>query len=127
MMYIILKYIQEIEENMNKVAVRRIDSLGRIVIPKKILKKLGIDTNTELEIHTEGDEFIISKYTDFCCFCKRTIPTKKFKNKNVCEECLDGMKQLKIIHGSRGRIKKKEKQKDNKHKKILKTIFKLGK
>lgn len=35
MMYIILKYIQEIEENMNKVAVRRIDSLGRIVIPKK--------------------------------------------------------------------------------------------
>ena len=64
---------------MKKITVRRIDSLGRIVIPMEIRKELGIDINTELEIHTEGDEFIISKYTDFCLFCKKVI-TKRLIN-----------------------------------------------
>ena len=68
---------------MKRVAVRKIDSLGRIVLPKKILKELGIDSDTELEIHTEGDEFIINKYVDFCCFCKKKINKKKIKNKKI--------------------------------------------
>ena len=66
---------------MTMIYRREIDSLGRIVIPKKILQELGIDKNTELEIHTEADLFIISKYKNFCCFSKRTIPTLKYKNK----------------------------------------------
>lgn len=120
---------------MKRVAVRKIDSLGRIVLPKKILKELGINSDTELEIHTEGDEFIINKYVDFCCFCKRTVPTRKIKNKNICDECLNEMKQIKAFKGSKGRIKRKRKNKElkakeklenNNSKKILKTIFKLG-
>ena len=94
---------------MKKIDVRRIDSLGRIVIPMEIRKELGIDINTELEIHTEGDEFIISKYTDFCWFCKRTVPTQKFKNKNICKECLNEMKRIRVIHSFRGTIKKNKK------------------
>ena len=96
---------------MKKITVRRIDSLGRIVIPMEIRKELGIDTNTELEIHTEGDEFIISKYTDFCLFCKRTIPTQKFKGKNICEECLNEMKKIRVIHSFRGKIEKNKNKK----------------
>lgn len=97
---------------MKRVAVRKIDSLGRIVLPKKILKELGINSDTELEIHTEGDEFIINKYVDFCCFCKRTVPTRKIKNKKICDECLNEIKQIKAIKGSKGKIKKKEKIKN---------------
>ena len=42
--------------------VRRIDELGRIVIPKEIRRNLGIREGENLEIFTESDSIILKKY-----------------------------------------------------------------
>lgn len=44
--------------------VRRVDSLGRIVIPKEIRKVLKIKENEQVEINVEGDEIILNRYSD---------------------------------------------------------------
>lgn len=48
------------QQNSN---IRRIDELGRIVIPKDIRKKLHIKDNESLEIYVEGEEIRIKKYS----------------------------------------------------------------
>ena len=44
--------------------VRRVDSLGRVVIPKEIRKVLKIKENEQLEIKVDDDKIILSKYSD---------------------------------------------------------------
>ena len=41
---------------------RKIDELGRIVIPKEIRKNLGIRDGESLEIYTSDDSIILKKY-----------------------------------------------------------------
>ena len=43
--------------------IRRIDELGRIVIPKEIRKTLRIKTSESLEIFIENDDIILKKYS----------------------------------------------------------------
>lgn len=102
--------------------IKEIDSLGRIVIPKKILKELGIDKDTELEIHTEADNLVISKYKNFCCFCKRTIPTFKYKNRYICNSCFKELKNIEIPkYNSKTNLKQFKKEKKRK---LFYNIFK---
>ena len=49
--------------------VRRIDDLGRIVIPKELRKVLGADTGTAMEFYTDDESIIIRKYSRGCCEC----------------------------------------------------------
>ncbi len=44
--------------------VRRVDSLGRIVIPKEIRKVLKIKENEQVEINVSGDEIILNRYSE---------------------------------------------------------------
>ena len=43
--------------------IRRIDELGRIVIPKEIRRHLGIREGENLEIFTEENQIILKKYS----------------------------------------------------------------
>ena len=42
--------------------IRRIDDLGRIVIPKELRKKLKINEGDEVQIYTQDDEVILKKH-----------------------------------------------------------------
>ena len=44
--------------------VRKIDSVGRLVIPVEYLKKLGIEKETEVEIFSTNDEIVVKKYNE---------------------------------------------------------------
>ena len=44
--------------------VRKVDDLGRVVIPKEIRRVLEIDDRAALEIYVDGDKVILKKYTD---------------------------------------------------------------
>ncbi|HDK7138902.1 TPA: AbrB/MazE/SpoVT family DNA-binding domain-containing protein [Clostridium botulinum] len=69
--------------------VRKIDSLGRIVLPKELRKVLNIkDNETPLEIYTEGEEIILKKYEPACIFCGEAKEVINFKGKNICKICL---------------------------------------
>lgn len=68
--------------------VRKVDELGRIVLPSELRKSLGIDVKDSLEIYTSGDSVILKKYLPSCVFCGEANDITVFKNKNICKNCL---------------------------------------
>ena len=67
--------------------LRKIDGLGRVVIPMEIRNKLEISQNDPLEIHVEGNSIVLRKYEPDCTFCGNAKNVVEFKGKNVCEKC----------------------------------------
>lgn len=72
--------------------VRKLDNLGRIVIPIELRKTMDIAIKDTLEIFTEGDEIILKKYQPGCVFCNDARGVSLFKGKLVCEKCMAEMK-----------------------------------
>ena len=73
--------------------VRKIDELGRIVIPIEIRNTLNIESRDALEIFTESDKIILSKYQPACLFCGNSENMLFFHGKLICHECLEQLKQ----------------------------------
>ena len=73
--------------------IRKIDGLGRIVIPMEIRNKLNVSQNDPLEIHVEGNSILVKKYEPDCIFCGNAREVVNFKGKNICSACLRDMKQ----------------------------------
>lgn len=73
--------------------IRKIDGLGRIVIPMEIRNKLNISENDPLEIHVEGTTIAIKKYEPDCTFCGSSKNVTEFKGKIVCEKCIGELKK----------------------------------
>ncbi len=72
--------------------VRRVDELGRIVLPKEMRKELNIDIRNPLTISKEGQSIVIRKYEHTCTFCGKLKPEHNFNNKKICRECLEKIK-----------------------------------
>ncbi|HCL4549708.1 AbrB/MazE/SpoVT family DNA-binding domain-containing protein [Clostridium botulinum] len=68
--------------------VRKVDELGRIVIPKELRRTLNIEEGDGLEIYTEGEQIILKKYEPCCIFCGEAKEAINFKGKNICKRCL---------------------------------------
>lgn len=76
--------------------IRKVDELGRIVIPKEMRDELKINIRDKVEIENEGSEIILRKHEEKCIFCNKKT-TETFKNKKVCKDCLEEIKEcLKI-------------------------------
>ncbi|KEH89569.1 AbrB family transcriptional regulator [Clostridium novyi A str. 4540] len=74
--------------------VRRIDELGRIVIPKELRRALDIrEKETSLEIFVEGEEVILKKYEPACIFCAEAKQVMNYKGKSICTSCLEELKK----------------------------------
>lgn len=67
--------------------VRRVDELGRIVIPMEIRRTFGIEIKDPLEIFIQGDAIVLAKYQPVCVFCGRSSRIETFKGKSVCQDC----------------------------------------
>jgi len=67
--------------------VRRIDTLGRIVLPIEIRRIMDMDIKDPLEIFVEGETIILEKYKPRCVFCSKTADVTQYKEKSVCAEC----------------------------------------
>ena len=68
--------------------VRKIDDLGRMVIPKELRNTMNIDKKDPMEIYVEGDRIILQKYQPGCIFCGDVEETVDYKGKVVCKDCL---------------------------------------
>ena len=53
--------------------IRKVDELGRVVLPKELRDKFKINEKDSLEIYTEGNEIILKKYENSCVFCDQSI------------------------------------------------------
>lgn len=69
--------------------VRRIDNLGRIVLPIEMRKELNIEIKDPVEISLEGSNIILRKYENRCIFCGTLRPQNVFQGKKICSECLE--------------------------------------
>ena len=73
---------------------RRIDHLGRIVVPKSMCKALQIEENDPLDITMEGDRIIIRKIWDGCIFCGKADRLMIYNGRKVCEVCIENLKSM---------------------------------
>ncbi|ACL77421.1 AbrB/MazE/SpoVT family DNA-binding domain-containing protein [Ruminiclostridium cellulolyticum] len=72
--------------------VRRVDELGRVVIPKETRQVLSISERDSLEIFTDEDMILLKKYSPGCIFCNNVKNLTVYKNKHICEECSHDLK-----------------------------------
>ena len=73
--------------------VRRVDEVGRIVLPMEIRKSLNIDTRDPVEIFVDSNQIILRKYEPACIFCGNASDVITYRGKNICRECLEEMKK----------------------------------
>ena len=73
--------------------VRKVDELGRVVIPIELRRTLSIEEKDALEIYVDADKIILKKYEPACVFCGNADDVVTFRGKNICRHCLDAMRE----------------------------------
>ena len=74
--------------------VRKIDNLGRIVLPIELRRTLDIAERDELEIYLDDDRIILKKYEPSCVFCSSAESLQSYRGRNVCSACIRKMNEL---------------------------------
>ena len=72
--------------------VRKVDDLGRIVLPKELRRTLDIKEKDPLEIYVDGEMIILGKYEPACIFCGEASNIVEFKGKKICKDCRQDFK-----------------------------------
>lgn len=67
--------------------VRKVDELGRIVLPVELRRTLGVRQNDPMEIYVDGENVVIQKYRQQCVFCGEHEAVSEFRGKLVCGSC----------------------------------------
>ena len=73
--------------------VRKLDDLGRIVIPIELRRTMDIGLRDTLEIFVEDDKIILKKYHPACIFCGDARDVTHYKDKLICKHCIEEMKK----------------------------------
>ncbi|MBQ8828301.1 MAG: AbrB/MazE/SpoVT family DNA-binding domain-containing protein [Clostridia bacterium] len=68
--------------------VRKLDELGRVVLPIDLRRRMEITERDSMEIFTDGNMIVLKKYAPSCSFCSNAGELTMFRGKNVCSECL---------------------------------------
>lgn len=84
---------QEVCEMKSTGIVRKVDELGRIVLPIELRRTFDIEEKDALEIYVDGSSIILKKYEPSCIFCGNAKDVLTFKGKNVCPSCLEELKK----------------------------------
>ena len=74
--------------------VRKVDELGRIVLPIELRRSLDIEERDALEIYLEGDRIILRKHENCCLFCGAVSGIASYKGKLVCRSCIRDLNHL---------------------------------
>lgn len=74
--------------------VRKLDQLGRIVLPKELRTVLNLKEKDALEIYVDGEQIILKKYEPACVFCGEAREVVNYRGKNICKKCLEEMKSI---------------------------------
>ena len=74
--------------------VRKVDELGRIVLPIELRRTLNIDIKDSIEIYVDNSSIVLKKYEPTCLFCGEADDVVTYKDKNVCKSCLEEMKRM---------------------------------
>ncbi len=72
--------------------VRKVDELGRVVLPIELRRTLDIAEKDALEIYVEGNTIILKKYEPACLFCGNARDVIVYKGKSICPDCMREIK-----------------------------------
>ena len=73
--------------------VRKVDELGRIVLPIELRRTLDINERDALEIYVDTKQIILKKYEPACIFCNNASDVVSFKGKKKKKNCLEELKK----------------------------------
>ncbi|MBC9783967.1 AbrB/MazE/SpoVT family DNA-binding domain-containing protein [Heliobacterium chlorum] len=68
--------------------IRKVDELGRVVIPIELRRVLGIDERDPLEIYVDEEKIIFKKYNMSCILCGNSSHVESYRGKNICHDCV---------------------------------------
>lgn len=71
--------------------IRKVDELGRIVLPIELRRTLDIAERDELEIFMENDRIVLQKFEPACIFCGSVRSLATYRGKNICRDCVSKM------------------------------------
>lgn len=74
--------------------VRKIDELGRIVLPIEFRQGMELEPKDGVELYMDGKNLIIKKHEPACTFCNGTEELKLFQKRFVCKECRDKISKV---------------------------------
>jgi len=74
--------------------VRKVDELGRVVIPMELRKTMGIGEKDGMEIFVDADKIILKKYEPACTFCGNAEEVINYKGRNICRPCVGDLRNL---------------------------------
>ncbi len=74
--------------------IRKVDELGRIVIPMELRKSMDIKEKDPLEIFTDQGSIVLKKYSNTCVFCGEGEDIISFEGKHICPACLEKIKNM---------------------------------
>lgn len=73
--------------------VRKVDELGRIVLPIELRRTLDIAEKDSLEIYVDEASIVLKKYEPACIFCGNVKNVTNYKGKNICTACMKELKK----------------------------------
>jgi len=76
--------------------IRKVDPLGRIVIPKEVRRNLMIADLDPLEYFVDGDEIVLQKYIRGCIFCSGSDELKTLNDVPICKNCVSAIADRKL-------------------------------
>lgn len=74
--------------------IRRVDELGRVVIPIEIRNQFNIVEKDPIEIYVQDSSIILKKFEPNCIFCGNTENLVEFNDKLICEKCSKKISKL---------------------------------
>ena len=73
--------------------IRKVDNLGRVVLPRSFRKSLDLEEQDLVEIIIEGNRMILQKFQPTCVFCGSAEGLVQFQEKNLCRACRQKIKE----------------------------------
>lgn len=78
--------------------IRRVDELGRVVIPIELRNKFGIAEKDPIEIFVDGSNIVLKKFEPNCIFCGKSKELTEYKDKLICKKCLERLSNINITN-----------------------------
>ena len=78
---------------MKQEAVRKMDELGRIVLPIEMRSSMGWDTDTKISVTQQGKQLILQTDHESCFVCSSEENVQSFHGKNICKKCIDEIRK----------------------------------
>jgi AbrB family transcriptional regulator, transcriptional pleiotropic regulator of transition state genes len=73
--------------------VRKIDELGRVVLPIELRRTLNLEVRDPVEIFIDGDSIVLRKYDAACLFCGAPRNLLSYRGKQICRDCLRRLRE----------------------------------